>query len=91
MRDPGVGARKFVHALRVKAIWILMILTETLIWILIILAGTSMAGCNVGPNYQQPKVQPAAFRAPGESEQPQAQALSYADLPWWQVFQDPQL
>ena len=60
--------------------------------ILLILAGTLMTGCNVGPNYQRPKVQvPAAFNAPGESEQVEAQAASYADLPWWKVFQDPQL
>src|SRR5262249_60066564 len=39
-----------------------------------------------------PQVQiPAAFRGPAESEQGQTQAASYADLPWWQVFQDPQL
>src|SRR5208282_2217698 len=27
----------------------------------------------------------------GDTPQGQAQAASYADLPWWQVFQDPQL
>jgi multidrug efflux system outer membrane protein len=34
---------------------------------------------------------PAAFHGRAESEQGQTQAASYADLPWWQVFQDPQL
>ncbi len=49
-----------------------------------------LAGCAVGPNYQRPAVQtPASFR--DLSEKQQAQAASYADLPWWQVFQDPQL
>jgi outer membrane protein, multidrug efflux system len=50
------------------------------------------AGCSVGPNYHRPAVQPpAAYRELSESPQAQAQAASYADLPWWQVFQDPQL
>jgi outer membrane protein, multidrug efflux system len=49
-------------------------------------------GCKVGPNYRRPPVQtPAGFRDLGASPQAQAQAASYADLPWWQVFQDPQL
>ena len=51
-----------------------------------------LAGCSVGPNYHRPAVQtPTAFREPAENPQVQAQAASYADLPWWQVFQDPQL
>jgi outer membrane protein, multidrug efflux system len=51
-----------------------------------------LAACSVGPNYHRPAVQtPTAFREPAENPQVQAQAASYADLPWWQVFQDPQL
>jgi multidrug efflux system outer membrane protein len=51
-----------------------------------------MAGCAVGPNYHRPAVQtPSGFRDLGENPQTQAQAASFADLPWWQVFQDPQL
>ena len=51
-----------------------------------------VAGCRVGPNYHRPVVQPpTAFRDLSENSQAQAQAASYADLPWWQVFQDPQL
>jgi len=46
----------------------------------------------VGPNYHRPAVQtPTAYRDLGDNPQVQAQAASYADLPWWQVFQDPQL
>ena len=46
----------------------------------------------VGPNYHRPVVQtPTAYRDLSENPQAQAQAASYADLPWWQVFQDPQL
>jgi len=46
----------------------------------------------VGPNYHRPAVQPpTAFRDLSDNPQAQAQVASYADLPWWQVFQDPQL
>jgi multidrug efflux system outer membrane protein len=46
----------------------------------------------VGPDYKRPAVQPpTAFRDLSENQQVQAQTASYADLPWWQVFQDPQL
>src|SRR3981189_2595658 len=51
-----------------------------------------VAGCKVGPNYHRPVVQPpTAYRDLSENPQIQAQAASYADLPWWQAFQDPQL
>jgi len=51
-----------------------------------------LPGCMVGPNYKRPAVQtPTAFRDLRDSAQAQAQTASYADLPWWQVFQDPQL
>src|ERR1700675_4238460 len=60
--------------------------------IFIILGSSLIGGCMVGPNYHRPAVQtPAAFRDLREDPQLQAQAASYADLPWWQVFQDPQL
>lgn len=53
------------------------------------LALSLTSGCAVGPNYHRPAVQaPPAFRGPDQS---QAQTASFADLPWWQVFQDPQL
>ena len=44
-----------------------------------------LGGCAVGPNYKRPVVEsPGAYRfATG------AGASSFADLPWWQVFQDP--
>src|SRR5271167_358828 len=60
-----------------------------------ILAGLNLllaAGCAVGPNYHRPAVPtPGVYRDPGETPQGQAQAASFADLPWWQVFQDAQL
>jgi len=57
-----------------------------------IVASGLVTGCKVGPNYHRPTVQPpTAYRDLSENPQVQAQAVSYADLPWWQVFQDPQL
>jgi multidrug efflux system outer membrane protein len=51
-----------------------------------------LSGCAVGPNYHRPVVQtPASFRAPDESQQTEAQVASFADLLWWQAFNDPQL
>lgn len=51
-------------------------------------------GCKVGPNYKRPAVQtPTEYRElkDGPQAQVQPQVASYADLPWWQVFQDPTL
>jgi multidrug efflux system outer membrane protein len=58
----------------------------------LILSITLVSGCAVGPNYHRPVVQtPDAYRDLSNNPQAQAQAASFADLPWWQVFQDPQL
>ncbi len=58
----------------------------------ILLGALVLSGCAVGPNYHRPVVQtPAAFHAPDESQQTATQTASFADLPWWQVFHDPQL
>jgi multidrug efflux system outer membrane protein len=58
----------------------------------ILLAALVLSGCAVGPNYHRPAVQaPAVFHGPEDSQQPEAQSASVADLPWWQVFHDPQL
>jgi len=57
-----------------------------------LMSSSLLAGCMVGPNYHRPAVQtPTAFRDLADNPQVQAQAASYADLPWWQVFQDRQL
>ncbi len=56
------------------------------------MAASLFAGCAVGPNYRKPDVQtPPAFRDLSDNSPVQAQTASYADLPWWQVFQDQQL
>src|ERR1700757_2630941 len=61
-------------------------------FVFVILASGFSGGCMVGPKYHKPAIQtPAAYRELQESPQAQTQAASFADLPWWQVFQDPQL
>ncbi|MBO9518509.1 MAG: efflux transporter outer membrane subunit [Porphyrobacter sp.] len=48
----------------------------------------ALAGCVMGPDYERPEVaQPGEFR----SQIAQADANSFADLAWWQVFDDPAL
>lgn len=60
--------------------------------LLVALLSFYAAGCMVGPNYKRPAVQtPGTFRDLSSNPQLQAQTASYADLRWWQVFQDPQL
>jgi outer membrane protein, multidrug efflux system len=55
-------------------------------------ASTVMIGCMVGPNYHRPAVPtPGVYRDLSDNSQAQVQATSFADLHWWQVFQDPQL
>ncbi len=60
-------------------------------WILL-LAAPMITGCVVGPNYHRPAVQtPTAFHAPDVTQKTEPQTTSFANLPWWQVFHDPQL
>lgn len=57
---------------------------------LLMLAAVLSTGCTVGPNYRRPTVSvPAAFRAP--LPLPPAEAASFADLKWFEVFQDEEL
>jgi outer membrane protein, multidrug efflux system len=53
---------------------------------------TLLGGCAVGPNYQRPGVEaPGAYRTAASDTNAPAGTNSFADLGWWQVFQDPQL
>src|SRR5262245_54315199 len=67
--------------------------TKKLKAVLAAAVGSSLiAGCSRGPNDKLTVVHtPAGLRNLSENAQAQAQAASFADLPWWQVFQDPQL
>ena len=52
-----------------------------------IVGAVLLAGCAIGPDYKRPPVtEVPAFR--GQSA---AEAASLADLPWWDVFEDPVL
>ncbi len=57
--------------------------------LLLTLAGAAiLAGCTVGPDYKRPQMPaPAQYRFVQGTDQ----AQSMADLPWWQVFDDPAL
>jgi len=47
-----------------------------------------VAGCAVGPNYARPEMpSPPKYRFVADP----VQAASLADIPWWQVFDDPKL
>ncbi|MGA2211702.1 MAG: TolC family protein, partial [Bryobacteraceae bacterium] len=49
-----------------------------------------LCGCTVGPNYQRPKLAtPSQFRAPDPLPAPEA--VSLADLKWFEIFKDEQL
>jgi NodT family efflux transporter outer membrane factor (OMF) lipoprotein len=57
---------------------------------ILLIAAVLLAGCTVGPNYQRPSVSiPASFRAPDPL--PAAQAASFADLKWFEIFKDDKL
>jgi outer membrane protein, multidrug efflux system len=52
-----------------------------------IVSAALLSGCALGPNYERPVVaEPLTFRG-----QAAAEAASFADAPWWDVFQDPVL
>ncbi len=51
-----------------------------------------LAGCAVGPNYKRPTVDtPAAYRTAGSDTNAASGTNSFADLGWWNVYDDPQL
>jgi multidrug efflux system outer membrane protein len=52
-----------------------------------VVAATLLGGCAIGPDYQRPAVAKSeTFRG-----QATAEAVSFADAPWWEAFQDPTL
>src|SRR5438128_1982196 len=54
-------------------------------------AAALLTGCTVGPNYKHPQVAvPANFRAPDDPPR-EPQTASFADLKWFEVFQDEKL
>jgi multidrug efflux system outer membrane protein len=52
----------------------------------------ALAGCAVGPDYKRPVVDsPGAFRRAASDTSAPSSTNSFADLGWWETFQDPQL
>lgn len=67
-------------------------MVKTFTLALSVLCCALLIGCAVGPKYHRPAVEtPTGFRDIAPDSQQQAQSASYADLRWWQVFQDPKL
>ena len=61
-------------------------------FIVVAMTVCSLSGCMVGPNYHRPDVRtPTNFRTLAPGPQPQTEASSFADLPWWEAFHDPKL
>src|SRR2546426_2817624 len=55
-----------------------------------VLLGLALAGCAIGPNYKRPFVPvPERYYADERADQRAAEARSLADIPWWDVFDDP--
>lgn len=55
--------------------------------VLLTVLGSLASSCAVGPTYERPTVAtPEAYR---NQESTTSDALALAELPWWQVFQDP--
>ena len=56
-----------------------------------------LTSCAVGPNYKRPVVPtPEQYRMPEDAQNPNTVldpdvAMTMADLPWWEIFQDPVL
>ena len=57
-------------------------------WVAVFGAAAIAAGCVVGPSYKRP---PVALPGQFYGEQAAAEARSLADVPWWDLFQDPVL
>src|SRR5216110_3813556 len=50
-----------------------------------VVAAALLGGCAIGPDYKRPAVaEPPTFRGQATPE-----AVSFADAPWWEAFQDP--
>src|SRR6266850_1363379 len=51
-----------------------------------VLLGLGLAGCAIGPNYKRPSLPvPERYYA----DERAAEARSLADVPWWDIFDDP--
>ncbi len=63
---------------------------QSRLWI-VLLAGSALTGCTVGPNYRKPAVNtPNSFRGAEETSTASSPS-SLAEQKWWDLFQDEQL
>ena len=59
---------------------------------LCVLLAAILAGCAVGPNYKRPESDvPGSYRRSASDTNTFTGTNSFADLGWWETFQDPQL
>lgn len=57
-----------------------------------ILLLTTLTGCMLGPNYERPGgLTPDSFRGVESGTLVTSRTTTFADLPWWQIYRDPQL
>jgi multidrug efflux system outer membrane protein len=60
--------------------------------LLVLLAPLLLAACALGPDYQRPHdLTPAGYRTADGLPVPATTTTLLADMPWWEVFRDPQL
>lgn len=61
-------------------------------WIASLMLLSFSSACAVGPKYQRPKVDlPSGFRGQDPVKSPKPGDADFGELPWWEVFRDPQL
>jgi outer membrane protein, multidrug efflux system len=83
---------RFSDFLRPSALGFRISSAASLASVLLVVLIAALAGCAVGPDYKRPSVDtPAAYRTSTAETNVPAGPSSFADLGWWQVFQDPQL
>jgi hypothetical protein len=58
----------------------------------VLLLAAALAGCTVGPNYERPAVNtPGTYRRAASDTNAVTGTNSFANLGWWETFDDPQL
>ena len=59
---------------------------------MVLLLAAALAGCTVGPNYERPAVNtPGTYRRAASDTNAVTGTNSFANLGWWETFDDPQL
>ena len=53
---------------------------------LLAIAAVLLGGCTLGPDYERPELD-----LPASYVQPVEEGASFANTPWWELFDDPEL